>query len=41
MMKQEGQRDFARAAYAKFRANYHPITQASIDAVMKQTEASP
>ena len=36
MMKQAGQRDFARSTYAKFRGNYHPITQASVDAVMAE-----
>lgn len=34
LMKNPGQQEFARAAYAKARPGYHPITRASVDAVM-------
>jgi aminopeptidase N len=34
LMKNPNQQEFARAAYAKARPGYHPITRASVDAVM-------
>jgi len=34
LMKNPTQQEFARAAYAKARPGYHPITRASVDAVM-------
>jgi leukotriene-A4 hydrolase len=34
LMRNPAQQDFARAAYAKARAGYHPITRDSVDAAM-------
>lgn len=36
LMKNPAQQDFARAAYAKARPNYHPITRAGVDALIPQ-----
>ncbi len=35
LMKHPGHQAFARETYAKARPGYHPITQASVDEVVK------